>query len=165
MVEAPVQKPNHVQLDQNTLGTGQLRVFTPNGQSLSTLEAIQALVTMAQNTIIANTHAAITAAQADIQTYIKHELAALETRISAAEKRLERIPHQLCNARMPFNSPLQYPADVRVVSGMPIYKRDICNLLELDCIITADVLDLPPLPGEPTLAQRRAQIGEFLGVM
>ncbi|KAG6861426.1 hypothetical protein C0995_000266 [Termitomyces sp. Mi166 len=55
---------------------------------------------------------------------------------------------------MPFNSPLQYPAGTPIVQGMPIHKRDIFNLL-----------GLPALPGEPTVAQRRAQIGDFLGTM
>ncbi|KAG6861423.1 hypothetical protein C0995_000263 [Termitomyces sp. Mi166 len=120
---------------------------------------------VSQKTIIANTNAAIAAAQADIQIYIKHELAVLETRLSIAEKHLQRIPLQLCNARMSFNSPLQYPAGVQTIQGMPIHKRDILNLLESDCVITAKVLELPSLSGEPTLAQRRTQIGEFLGAM
>ncbi|KAG5735400.1 hypothetical protein E4T56_gene11092 [Termitomyces sp. T112] len=130
-----------------------------------TIEDLQALLTTAQNAIIESTQATITATQADIQTYIKHELAGLETRLSAAEECLKRIPIQLSNSRMPFNSPLQYPPDVQIVKNMPILKRDIFNLLESDCIVTARTLKLPPLPGNPTVDQRRTQIGAFLGVI
>ncbi|KAH0586884.1 hypothetical protein H2248_005723 [Termitomyces sp. 'cryptogamus'] len=167
MVQAPVQSPNHAaQVDQSSgsLGTGQLTVFMPNGQPSLTLGAIQALILAAQNTIVANTRAEIAAAKADLQNYIKHELADLETRVIAAES-LKRIPIQLSNARIPFNSRLQYPAGVEIVEGMPTLKRDVFNLLESDCIITAEVLELPPLQGEPTLNQRRVQIGEFLGTV
>ncbi|KAG6894219.1 hypothetical protein C0995_014819, partial [Termitomyces sp. Mi166 len=133
-----------------------------------------ALLMTAQDTVIANTNAAIAMAQVDIQMYIKHELSAFEARVSAFEKCLERLPLQLCNATMPFNSPLQYPAGVQIVQGMPIHTQDIFNLLashvrqmipESDCIITAEALGLSALPGKPTVAQRRAQIGDFLGVM
>ncbi|KAG5353623.1 hypothetical protein C0989_004304 [Termitomyces sp. Mn162] len=101
-----------------------------------TIEDLQALLTTAQNAIIESTQATITATQADIQTYIKHELAGLETRLSAAEECLKRIPIQLSNSRMPFNSPLQYPPDVQIVKNMPILKRDIFNLLGMICIST-----------------------------
>ncbi|KAG6882297.1 hypothetical protein C0995_015057, partial [Termitomyces sp. Mi166 len=114
-----------------------------------------ALLMAAQDTVIANTNAAIATAQVDIQMYIKHELSAFEARVSAFEKCLERLPLQLCNATMPFNSPLQYPAASHVRQMIP----------ESDCIITAEALGLLALPEKPTVAQRRAQIGDFLGVM
>ncbi|KAG6861427.1 hypothetical protein C0995_000267 [Termitomyces sp. Mi166 len=85
---APVQKhADHVELEQCSLAGSQRTVLASNGQIPLTLEAVQDLLMTTQAAIIANTNAAIAAAQADFQIYIKHELAGLEARISAAEKR------------------------------------------------------------------------------
>ncbi|KAG6819040.1 hypothetical protein H0H93_016047, partial [Arthromyces matolae] len=98
---------------------------------------------------------------------IRNELLVLKTeildRMDRTEQCFDRVPMCLYNSRIPFNSPLRYPQGTTVVQPMPIYKRNICNLLDSDCAITAAVLRLPPLPEDATVQDMCNQIRDFLG--
>ncbi|RDB30185.1 hypothetical protein Hypma_012372 [Hypsizygus marmoreus] len=60
---------------------------------------------------------------------------------------------------------LRYPPTVPIVTGMPLTKQDLMGLNVIDCQTTATALGLPPLGPSPLMAQRRAQIQDFLGAI
>ncbi|KAG6834503.1 hypothetical protein H0H93_009285 [Arthromyces matolae] len=127
----------------------------------SILEQIRTLVTASQNPTFAGTGE--TASWNEIrQDFLNLKTEILE-RMDRTEQCFDRVPMCLYNSRIPFNCPLRYPQGITVVPPMPIYKRDICNLLESDCAITASVLRLPPLPEDATVQDMRNQIRDFLG--
>ena len=70
---------------------------------------------------------------------------------------------RLYNASLPNRGLVQYPAGVP--GQLPVTRWDLLTQSANQCRVIATALGLPPLLANVTVAQRIAQIADYLGII
>ncbi|PWW79622.1 hypothetical protein C7212DRAFT_310740 [Tuber magnatum] len=74
------------------------------------------------------------------------------------------LPIRLHNSTISNHAPLRYPVGIQVGPPLPATRHALIQMTGNQCQAVAVLLHLPGLPAAATVAQRREQIAEYLGV-
>ncbi|KIM82071.1 hypothetical protein PILCRDRAFT_8309 [Piloderma croceum F 1598] len=94
---------------------------------------------------------------------ILNQLGSIQQQLNNIQAGQDLLPMRLRNTAGSVNAPLQYPANVVVPPQAPGTKQELMALTAGNCQIVAQALNLPALPHNANIAQRRQQIMDHLG--
>jgi len=94
---------------------------------------------------------------------ILQQLGGIQLQLNNIQAGQDLLPLRLRNAAGSLDAPLYYPANVAIPAQAPQTKQELMFLTGVHCQILAQALNLPALPNNATIAQRRQQVMDYLG--
>jgi len=94
---------------------------------------------------------------------ILQQLNNIQLQLNNIQAGQDLLPMRLRNAAASLDAPLHYPANVPIPAQAPQTKQELMFLTGPNYQLVAQALNLPVLPNNATIAQRRQQVMDYLG--